>query len=35
MSTASLSERENGTLVLRGSGRDNIGPFGFEFVKQK
>jgi hypothetical protein len=35
MSTASLSERANGTLVLRGSGRDNIGPFDFEFVKQK
>jgi hypothetical protein len=35
MSTASLAERANGVLVLRGSGRDIIGPFEFEFVKQK
>ena len=34
-STASLSERADGVLVLTGSGRDDIGPFEFEFVKQK
>ena len=34
-STASLAERANGVLVLTGSGRDTIGPFEFEFVKQK
>jgi hypothetical protein len=33
-STASLAERD-GTLILRGTGRDDIGPFDFEFTKQK
>ena len=34
-STASVVERAGGVLVLTGSGRDDIGPFEFEFVKQK
>jgi hypothetical protein len=35
VSRASLAERANGILVLRGSSRDDIGPFEFEFVKPK
>jgi hypothetical protein len=34
-STASLVERAGGIQVLTGSGRDDIGPFEFEFTKQK
>jgi hypothetical protein len=34
-STASVVERAGGILVLTGSGRDDIGPFDFEFTKQK
>ena len=33
-STASIIER-GGVLVMSGSGRDDIGPFDFEFTKQK
>jgi hypothetical protein len=35
MSTASIAQRPGGTLVMTGSGRDDIGPFDFEFTKQK
>ena len=34
-STASIVERSGGILVLTGSGHDDIGPFDFEFTKQK
>ena len=34
-SVASLSERPDGTLVLRGSGNSGTGPFNFEVVRQK
>ena len=34
-STASIIERPGGVLVMTGSGRDDIGPFDFEFTKQK
>ena len=34
-STASITEGAGGNLVMRGSGRDDIGPFDFEFTKQK
>jgi hypothetical protein len=34
-STASLAERPDGILVLKGAGRDEIGPFDFEFTRQK
>ena len=35
-SSASLSERPDGMLVLRGTGRDDTGgPFDFEFTRQK
>ena len=34
-STASIVERDGGVLVMTGSGRDIIGPFDFEFTKQK
>ena len=34
-SAATLSERPDGTLVLRGSGHSDAGPFDFEVVRQK
>ena len=34
-STASITERPGGVLIMTGSGRDDIGPFDFEFTKQK
>ena len=34
-STASIAERPGGVLVMTGTGRDDIGPFNFEFTKQK
>ena len=34
-STASITERTGGVLVMTGSGRDDIGPFDFEFTRQK
>jgi hypothetical protein len=34
-STASLSQRPDGALVLTGSGRSAAGPFGFDVVRQK
>jgi multidrug efflux pump subunit AcrB len=34
-STASITERSGGMLVMTGTGRDDIGPFDFEFTKQK
>jgi hypothetical protein len=34
-STAWITERTGGMLVMTGSGRDDIGPFDFEFTKQK
>ena len=34
-SVAFLSERADGTLVLRGSGNSATGPFNFEVVRQK
>ena len=34
-STATVVERAGGVLVMTGSGRDDIGPFDFEFTKQK
>ena len=32
-STASITERAGGVLVVTGYGRDDIGPFDFEFTK--
>lgn len=32
---AELSERPDGTRVLRGSGRSDVGPFNFEVVQAK
>jgi hypothetical protein len=34
-SIASLGELPDGVLVLKGNGRDEIGPFDFEFTRQK
>lgn len=34
-STASLSERPDGSLVLTGSGHSSAGPFNFEFTRPK
>ena len=34
-STATLSERADGTLVLRGNGRSDRGPFDFEMTRAK
>jgi hypothetical protein len=34
-STAKLSERPNGVLVLTGSGHSDAGPFNFEVTRQK
>jgi hypothetical protein len=34
-STATLSERSDGSLVLRGNGHSDAGPFDFEVVRQK
>ena len=33
-STASISERD-GVLIMTGTGRDDIGPFDFEFTRRK
>ena len=33
-STASISER-NGVMIMRGTGRDDIGPFDFEFTRRQ